>query len=305
MDDDGFTTVKKSQKGRAPRRPPSGQANGKTVSRMAYDTRVRTSSSQKGLTLEDKLEKVLAILQTRRRQLLDDDQGVGKGNTFLKRWKGIDDPADPSRSSQTSAPVQIPVDLALLGRRGYQLIPKNECGKHKLDPKLQTLVYMPHCPGKLYDAFLRENWDLRIICNSLESSERADDAGGDETERPSGRVVLFANDFRGYIENNSRSQIQNELPSIHRLTPHLSTIPFPSLPPGHIATNAFNSLIFQYLGSDGAKEVDWDMIPPVGCGKEGVTDTEVIAGEIQSDLEMSMSSLSLEGGGKNQAKASS
>lgn len=86
MNDDGFTIVK--SKGRAPRRPPSSQPKGKAVSRMAYETRGQRSTSQQGPSLEEKLEKVLAILQTRRRQLLDVDQGVGKGTTFLKRWKG-------------------------------------------------------------------------------------------------------------------------------------------------------------------------------------------------------------------------
>lgn len=86
MDDDGFTIVK--SKGRTPRRRQSGRDKGKAVSRLAYDTRGQTSTFYGGSTSEDKLEKVLAILQTRRRQLLDDDQASGKGNTFLKRWKG-------------------------------------------------------------------------------------------------------------------------------------------------------------------------------------------------------------------------
>ncbi|KAJ9123003.1 hypothetical protein QFC24_004042 [Naganishia onofrii] len=346
MDDDGFTIVK--SKGRTPRRQQSGRDKGKAVSRLAYDTRGQTSTFYGGSTSEDKLEKVLAILQTRRRQLLDDDQASGKGNTFLKRWKdqmsqvrsvltGDDDTSDPSTTCQTSMPVQIvclgigivnesresqfqlvlldmlrealeippenvwvydplfqPVDLALLKSRGYQLIPKNECGKHKLDPEYQTLAYMPHCPGKLYDAFLRENWNRRLMCSSAESSGGSDNASGVEQARRSGRVVLLANDFRGYIENAPRSQIQNELPSLYRLTPHLSTIPLPTLLSGHIASNAFNSLIFQYLDSARGQAVDWDTIPPVGWDKEGVTETEVIASEIQDGLEFSIGSLSLQ-----------
>lgn len=79
------------------------------------------------------------------------------------------------------------------------------------------------------------------------------------------------------------------------IAPHLATIPFPALPSGHIASNAFNSLIFQYLNTEAAAKVDWNTLPPIGRDKEGVKETEVIAGEIQDDLEMSMSSLSLKG----------
>lgn len=40
--------------------------------------------------------------------------------------------------------------------------------------------------------------------------------------------------------------------------------------------------------------MDWDTIPPVGWDKEGVTETEVIASEIQDGLELSIGSLSLQ-----------
>ncbi|KAJ9110109.1 hypothetical protein QFC19_001780 [Naganishia cerealis] len=210
MDNDGFTIVKRSHKSRASRPPPGGHSKGKSVPRLAYDTREQGKSTQTTATMEEKLEKLLAILQTRRRQLLEDEQGSGKGKTFLKRWE---------------------------------------------------------------------------VCASPESQVNEGEKQEVAAQRRAGGVVLLANDFRGYIENAPRSQIENELPSVYRLTPHLSRIPFPSLSSSHIASNAFNSLVFQYLGSQAAKEVDWFTTPPVGCDRDSATETEVIVGEIKGELE--------------------
>lgn len=71
---------------------------------------------------------------------------------------------------------------------------------------------------------------------------------------------------------------------ITRLTatqaPHLSRIAFPSLPPSHIALNAFNSLVFQYICAEESMRVDWEAKPPEGARKE-VAQTELIEGELQ------------------------
>lgn len=107
------------------------------------------------------------------------------------------------------------MEVRLLQSRGYQLIPKNEvraiaaipewllisrirqCGEHELDPRHTTLVYMPHCPGKLYDAFVRQNWDERLLGTGATGC-------GDSKESSAAtaglRAVLLANDFRGYID---------------------------------------------------------------------------------------------------------
>lgn len=108
------------------------------------------------------------------------------------------------------------MEVRLLQSRGYQLIPKNEashtiaaipqcqlisrirqCGKHELDPRHTTLVYMPHCPGKLYDAFVRHNWNERPLGSGAVGSNGEKESSG---ALAGSRAVLLANDFRGYID---------------------------------------------------------------------------------------------------------
>jgi hypothetical protein len=60
---------------------------------------------------------------------------------------------------------------------------------------------MPHCPGKLYDAFIRENWDERILggrSGLVESQPESESEDLKPGVKP--KVVLLANDFRGYID---------------------------------------------------------------------------------------------------------
>jgi hypothetical protein len=56
---------------------------------------------------------------------------------------------------------------------------------------------MPHCPGKLYDAFLRQNWDERSLGVVNPASEDVEESS---TGSAGPRAVLLANDFRGYID---------------------------------------------------------------------------------------------------------
>lgn len=60
---------------------------------------------------------------------------------------------------------------------------------------------MPHCPGKLYDAFIRENWGKQILGGNWASAGSPTELE-EEDRKPEviPKVVWLANDFRGYID---------------------------------------------------------------------------------------------------------
>lgn len=61
---------------------------------------------------------------------------------------------------------------------------------------------------------------------------------------------------------------------------------FPALSPSHIASNAFNSLLFQYVSAEESKKVDWDVVPPEGSKQGGAAQTEIIENEIKEAKEI-------------------
>lgn len=87
MDDDGFTTVRRTGRGR-PARSDNKSGKTKPIAQIAYTTRATTGAARNGSTTEEKLDKVLAILETRRRQLEDKACGKGKEKCFMESWAG-------------------------------------------------------------------------------------------------------------------------------------------------------------------------------------------------------------------------
>jgi hypothetical protein len=60
---------------------------------------------------------------------------------------------------------------------------------------------MPHCPGKLYDAFIRENWDKELLGGSGASLVSPTELEGKDVKPEDiSKVVSLANNFRGYID---------------------------------------------------------------------------------------------------------
>ena len=89
MEDDGFTTVRRSGRGRG-NRSPRAPLDHKTSSTISYTNQTTSRPRDRQPTTEQKLEKVLAILETRRRQLLEEEgnSGKGKDRSFVASWTG-------------------------------------------------------------------------------------------------------------------------------------------------------------------------------------------------------------------------
>lgn len=89
MDDDGFTTVQRTGRGRA-YRPFQKPSKTKPSPQISYNTPTSLGSRRGDTALEEKLNKVLAILETRKRQLEDKagSGGKGKEKSFVDSWMG-------------------------------------------------------------------------------------------------------------------------------------------------------------------------------------------------------------------------
>jgi hypothetical protein len=89
MDDDGFTTVRRSGRERG-NRSLRGAHKEKKTSNMSYTIQEPSRTKTNALTTEQKLVKVLAILETRKRQLIEEagNGGKGKEKSFLASWTG-------------------------------------------------------------------------------------------------------------------------------------------------------------------------------------------------------------------------
>lgn len=89
MEDDGFTTVRRSGRGRGNRHP-RVPLNEKTSSKISYTSQASSRPRNGDATVEQRLDKVLAILENRRRQLLEEEghSGKGKERSFVASWTG-------------------------------------------------------------------------------------------------------------------------------------------------------------------------------------------------------------------------
>lgn len=89
MEDDGFTTVRRSGRGRGSRHP-RVPLNKKTSLKISYTSQASSRPRNGDATVEQRLQKVLAILETRRRQLVEEEghSGKGKERSFVASWTG-------------------------------------------------------------------------------------------------------------------------------------------------------------------------------------------------------------------------
>jgi hypothetical protein len=89
MEEEGFTIVRRTGRGRTSRSAnKAGKA--KQSPQISYNSRAPAESTRRDLTWEEKLDKVLAILDTRKRQLKDQSGtgGKGKDKSFMDSWTG-------------------------------------------------------------------------------------------------------------------------------------------------------------------------------------------------------------------------
>lgn len=89
MDEEGFVTVRRKGRSRTPRTS-SKVSKEKQSPQILYITHVPSGSIRGELTSEQKLEKVLAVIETRKRQL-EDESGYGgkvKDRLFMNSWTG-------------------------------------------------------------------------------------------------------------------------------------------------------------------------------------------------------------------------
>lgn len=94
MDDDGFTTVRRTGRGRA-YRPFQKPSKAKPSPQISYNTPTPIELGRGDITLEKKVGRVLAILETRKRQLEEKagSGGKGKERSFVDTWTGKHGPS--------------------------------------------------------------------------------------------------------------------------------------------------------------------------------------------------------------------
>ncbi|KDQ12384.1 hypothetical protein BOTBODRAFT_34685 [Botryobasidium botryosum FD-172 SS1] len=125
----------------------------------------------------------------------------------------------PRGNTSIYDPVFAEEDKETLSSLGLSVSLENKRAKHPCtDP---TLVFMPHCPLRLYENILRENWSARTLSG----------------------LILVANTFSGYVESIPKRKLQTQAPCLERLASLVISHPVPSF---RDDPSAFNNTSIQF-----------------------------------------------------------
>ncbi|KAF6764769.1 hypothetical protein DFP72DRAFT_869208 [Ephemerocybe angulata] len=117
-------------------------------------------------------------------------------------------------------PVFSEEDLLLFKELRIQVLSENKKGAYPLSAP--TLCFMLHCDMELYEAILKANWDRDRIRN----------------------LVLIGNSLTDYLDRNPSRSLQNSVPCLYRIAPHLESRP---LSASRQWPTAFNNTCIQYF----------------------------------------------------------
>lgn len=121
-------------------------------------------------------------------------------------------------------PVFHLLEIKLLGKLGFEVLPENEEGKRKISENQVYLIFLPHCPKQLANNFLWANWNLALK-----------------------NCILFTNSFSRVIEDNTKKSIQKSANYIFKIYPKTKEIVLENT---YFYKDIFNDISIHYFNDD-------------------------------------------------------